>query len=117
MPKKTSTTSRPLQRWNLNTTADFNGDGKPDYVLYDANTRQTAVWYMNNNVSVSSARSIVQTGEDVESGGFYRDGHPDYEAVQSDYRPNAIWYCQTNFIGGAYGPTVPIGWALMATAD
>ena len=30
-------------------TGDFNGDGKPDYVLYNASTRQTAVWYMNNN--------------------------------------------------------------------
>jgi hypothetical protein len=36
-------------------TADFNGGGKSDYVLYNANTRQTAIWYMNNNVFVSSA--------------------------------------------------------------
>jgi hypothetical protein len=33
-------------------TADFNGDGKPDYVLYKASTRQTAIWYLNNNVFV-----------------------------------------------------------------
>ena len=31
-------------------TADFNGDSKPDYVLYNSGTNQTAVWYMNNNV-------------------------------------------------------------------
>ena len=36
-------------------TADFNGDGKPDYVLYNGDTRQTAIWYLNNNVFVSSA--------------------------------------------------------------
>jgi hypothetical protein len=35
--------------------ADFNGRGKPNYVLYNANTRQTAIWYMNNNVFVSGA--------------------------------------------------------------
>ncbi|HEU0046835.1 MAG TPA: hypothetical protein VFQ43_04405, partial [Nitrososphaera sp.] len=29
---------------------DFNRDGKPDYVLFDAVTHQTAVWYLNNNV-------------------------------------------------------------------
>ena len=32
---------------------DFNHDGKPDYLLYAASTRRTAVWYMNNNVFVS----------------------------------------------------------------
>jgi len=33
-------------------TADFNGDGKPDYVLVNASTHQTAIWYMNNNVYI-----------------------------------------------------------------
>jgi hypothetical protein len=32
------------------TVADFNGDGHPDYVLYRASTRQTAIWYLNNNI-------------------------------------------------------------------
>jgi hypothetical protein len=41
--------------WELVAAADFNGGGKPDYVLYKANTRQTAIWYMNNNVFVSGA--------------------------------------------------------------
>jgi len=49
-------------------TADFNGDGHPDYVLYDANTGQTANWYLNNNA----------------------------------------------FVTGAYGPTLPAGWNLVA---
>jgi hypothetical protein len=35
--------------------ADFNGDSKPDYVLINGNTSQTAIWYMNNNVFVSGA--------------------------------------------------------------
>ena len=41
--------------WALVATADFNGDGKPDYVLYNAGPRQTAIWYLNNNVFVGSA--------------------------------------------------------------
>jgi len=49
-------------------TADFNGDGHPDYVLYNAATRQTAIWYLNNNA----------------------------------------------FVSGAYGPTLPAGWSLVA---
>src|SRR5438477_4764771 len=32
--------------------ADINGDGKPDYVLYSGSTRQTAVWYLDNNVFI-----------------------------------------------------------------
>ena len=35
--------------------ADFNGDSKLDYVLFNINTSQTAIWYMNNNVFVSGA--------------------------------------------------------------
>ena len=41
--------------WALVAAADFNGNGKPDYVLYNASTRQTAIWYLNNNVFVSAA--------------------------------------------------------------
>ena len=37
------------------TTADFNGDNKPDYVLYNSGTHQTAIWYLNNNVYVGGA--------------------------------------------------------------
>jgi hypothetical protein len=35
--------------------ADFDGNGRPDYVLYNSGTRQTAIWYMNNNVRISTA--------------------------------------------------------------
>jgi hypothetical protein len=48
--------------------ADFDGNGSPDYVLYNAGTRQTAIWYLNN----------------------------------------------FQLIGGAFGPTLPAGWALTA---
>src|SRR5437773_2298653 len=41
--------------WALAATADFNGDGHPDYLLYKPNTRQTAIWYLNNNVFTSGA--------------------------------------------------------------
>jgi hypothetical protein len=34
---------------------DFNGDNYPDYVLYKVSSRQTAIWYLNNNVFVSAA--------------------------------------------------------------
>jgi hypothetical protein len=34
--------------WALVGVADFDGNGSPDYVLYNAGTRQTAIWYLNN---------------------------------------------------------------------
>src|SRR5438067_2037928 len=37
------------------TAYDFNQDGKPDHVLYNAVTHQTAVWYLNNNVLLGGA--------------------------------------------------------------
>ena len=35
--------------------ADFNGDGQPDYLLYNVSTRQTGVWYLKNNVLIGGA--------------------------------------------------------------
>ena len=49
-------------------TADFNRDGKPDYLLYNPSTRQTAILYINISV----------------------------------------------YMGGAYGPTLPSGWSVVA---
>ena len=31
---------------------DFNADGHPDYVLSNRFTRQTEIWYLNNNVFI-----------------------------------------------------------------
>jgi hypothetical protein len=106
--------------WNLITTADFNGDGKPDYALYNANTRQTAVWYMNNNVFVGGAYGpTVAVGWGLRGvADFNRDGHPDYALFNPTISRTAIWYLSgPTFIGSAYAPTVPIGWELVATAD
>jgi hypothetical protein len=41
--------------WTLGGVADFNGHGKPDYLLLNPVTLQTVIWYMNNNVHVSGA--------------------------------------------------------------
>src|SRR6266566_4221194 len=44
---------------------DFNGDGKPDYLLYKGTTGQTAIWYLSNNVHIASA-----AGPTVPAGGW-----------------------------------------------
>jgi hypothetical protein len=35
--------------------ADFDGDGHPDYLLYNASTRQTGIWNLNNNDYIRAA--------------------------------------------------------------
>jgi FG-GAP-like repeat len=100
--------------------ADFNGDGKPDYVLYNLSTRQTAVWYLNNNIRIGSAYGpTVPAGWSlVAAADFDGDGRPDYVLLNSRTGQTAIWYLSgVTFRAGAYGPTLPAGWRLVATGD
>ena len=106
--------------WNLITTADFNGDAKPDYVLYNADTRQTAIWYMDNNVFVSGAWGptlpLNWELKDVED--FNSDSQADYALFYPNRGYTAIWYMSgPTLVGGASGPTLPGSWELAATAD
>jgi hypothetical protein len=105
--------------------SDFNGDGHPDFVLQNACTRQTAIWYMNNNVFISGAYGptlvlpwYMRAGE----ADFNRDGHPDYLLLDSNISPDTeIWYLSGSVrIGTAHGPSVPrvpSGWGLGGIAD
>jgi FG-GAP-like repeat len=106
--------------WNLITAADFNGNGKPDYVLYNANARQTAIWYLNNNVYVSAAYGpTLAVGWSLRGlADFNLDSHPDYALFNSSTHQTAIWYLSgPTLIGSAYGRTLPNGWELVGAAD
>jgi uncharacterized protein YbdZ (MbtH family) len=111
------------QRYVLLTTAsayDFNHDGKPDYVLYNGGTRQTAVWYMNNNVRAGGASgpTLPAGWRLVDVADFNGDGNLDYALFNASTRQTAIWYLSgPTFIGSAFGPNIPSGWDLVATAD
>ena len=48
-------------KYTLVGTADFNGDGKTDLALFNPTTRQTALWYLNNNAMTGSAYGPVVT--------------------------------------------------------
>jgi hypothetical protein len=112
-----SATTTPVPGGNPRT--DFNGDGHPDYLLYNG-TRQTAVWYLNNNVYIGGAYApTLPVGwRVIDVADFNRDGHSDYALFNASTRQTAIWYLSgVTFIGGAYGPTLPAGWELVATGD
>jgi hypothetical protein len=100
--------------------SDFNSDSHPDYVLHNGNTRQTAIWYLNNNVYVSSAYGPTLTAgwRLRDAADFNRDSHPDYALFNSLTEQTRIWYLSgPTFIGDASGPTLPGGWELVATGD
>jgi len=99
---------------------DFNNDGKPDYLLYNPTTRQTVIWYLNNNVFIGSASgSTLWPGWNVAGvADFNNDGHPDYLLLNPSTGQTAIWYFNNNVrIGSAYGPTLWLGWNVAGVAD
>jgi hypothetical protein len=99
---------------------DFNGDKHPDYVLYNASTRQTVIWYLNNNVLLSgSAGPTLPAGWRIAGvADFNGDGHPDYALFNPGTLQTVIWYLSgPKLVSGAAGPTLPSGWQLVATAD
>jgi hypothetical protein len=99
--------------------ADFSGDSHPDFVLQNANTRQTAILYLNDNAVIGA-----NWGPSLPAGwgirgvaDFNTDSHPDYGLFQFATRHTAIWHLNNNvFIGGAYGPSLPSGWELVGAA-
>jgi hypothetical protein len=113
----------PISRGNsmsMAAVADFNSDGRPDYLLQNTSTRQTAIWYLNNNVFVSAAYGpTLPAGWNVtDVADFNRDGNLDYALFNASTRRTAIWYLSgVAVVRGAWGPTLPSGWTLLATAD
>jgi hypothetical protein len=111
---------RLFQVPNVTHPTDFNLDGKPDYLLYNASTRQTAVWYLNNNVYIGGtyAPTLPVAWRVIDVADFNRDGRPDYALFNVSTRQTAIWYLSGGtYVGGAYGPTLPSGWTLVAAGD
>jgi len=99
---------------------DFNGDAKPDYLLYNPTTLQTVIWYLNNNVLSGQALGpTLWPGWNVAGvADFNLDGHPDYLLFAPSAGQTAIWYLNNSVrIGSAWGPTVWPGWNVAGVAD
>jgi N-acetylneuraminic acid mutarotase len=106
--------------WVVAGVADFNGDGKPDYALFNASTHQTAIWYLNGTVRLSAAFGPTVPGgwQLAAVGDFNSDGNPDYVLYNASTRQTLIWYLNNNvYASAAYGPTVPAGWDVAGVAD
>jgi len=99
---------------------DFNNDAHSDFLLSNGATRQTAIWYLNNNVLIGAAFGPTLPGgwQVVGVADFNRDGHPDYLLFNSVSRATVIWYMNNNVhVTSTNGPTLPGGWSVSALAD
>jgi hypothetical protein len=99
---------------------DFNNDAHSDFLLSNGATRQTAIWYLNNNVLIGTAFGPTLPGgwQVVGAADFNRDGHPDYLLFNSVSRATVIWYMNNNVhVSSTTGPTLPGGWSVSALAD
>ena len=106
--------------------ADFDGDGHPDLVVRNANTRETGIWYLSNNVYVSSdfGPTLASGWELSALDDFNLDSHPDYGLFAPSTHQTAIWYYPDPHSSGAFtGRPFPVdgNWLarqiLMAIAD
>src|SRR5437773_588792 len=105
---------------NHSAAYDFNGDGQPDYLLYNGNTRQTAIWYLSRTSFVrgSYGPSLPESWCLVAVGDFNADGKPDYVLVNVNTLQTAIWYLNNNaFVSGVLGPTLLFNWGVVGVAD
>ena len=101
---------------------DFNGDGHPDYVLQNAATRQTAIWYLNNNVFIRPALS-AQRLQPAGDWRVWRISIATAIRIMHLFNPcypikRRCGICQDQrSLASAYGSTLPTGWELVAAAD
>jgi hypothetical protein len=92
-----------------------------NYVLYNASTRATAIWRLNNNVFITGVSGpTLPTGWRLAGAGADFDGNfnPDYLLFNATTDQSQIWYFSgTTHVRNALGPTIPSGWILVTTAD
>jgi FG-GAP-like repeat len=114
------TTTPPIPPASTNVPSDFNNDRHSDYLLYNSTTGQTVIYYMNNNVQMSSTCGPTLPGgwQVAAVGDFNRDSRPDYLLFNPATRQTVIWYMNNNiYLSGISGPTPPDGWSVVAASD
>ena len=89
---------------------DFNGDNKPDYLLVNAASRQTAIWHLNG-VNLANAvfgpRLLPQAGR-WKAPPISTAMHIQHHVLfRAGTRNTALESHDATFVGSALGPTLP----------
>ena len=103
--------------WSVAGVADFNGDNHPDYLLFNAGTHGTVIWYMSGATRIGShvGPTVTQSYGVAGLADFNQSARPDYVLFNPSTRQTAIWYLNNyQFLDSANGPTLPVGWILGA---
>ena len=85
--------------WSVATTADLNGDGKPDIVLENVASGQRAVWLMSGVTRTSSVYlpAAPASWKIVGRGDFNGDGKTDLVFQNFATQRAAVWYSEWNY--------------------
>jgi hypothetical protein len=103
--------------WRLAGAADFNGNGRTDYALFNPTTRRTAIYYLTGTVYAGSAFGpTLASGYELKgTADFNGNGKPDYVLYNAATRRTALYYLNNNvYAGSALGPVLNVGWNLAA---
>ena len=80
--------------WRVVGVADFNRDSEADYLLYNASTRQTAIWKPSGLTLISGAYGpMIASGYTlIGAADFNADGKPDYVLYGPSVQGTTLWY-------------------------
>src|SRR5437773_6725378 len=98
--------------------ADFNGDGHQDFVVRNPATRQSAIWYLNNNVFINGVFGPSLPAGWGLSGAwaFFSDCNPESGLFPLAMCRSVTWHCAAaTFIRAALGATSRSAWGLVAS--
>ena len=116
----------PIAPWSIATTADLNGDTKPDLVLQNSVTGQITVWFMtgpDGNQLADWKYIQPSTMTDWRVAGaadFDLDGNTDLVLQNVSTGQATIWYLAGGQLSGRWAWLVPGAipeWAIAGVAD
>ena len=106
--------------WQLASVNDFDGDGKPDWILFNPTTLQTGIQYLNNTAALGTAYGPTLPAGWVlrATADFNKDGKPDYLIFNPSTFETRVYYLNGTVLSSTIdGPPLTAGWTLVSAND